>query len=769
MDNHESSVRDMIDYLVRSINGYKGSGENSEFQRFLLLQSHIEMKLRTMVKAGDHHEIFTPQIAACVKQATCMDIEYLAMLTLEQFIKERRAELGQYKIDRDWVEDLECIKHRRCLLLPLYSLASGNSYESTTKMLADKFGIPHDGCYDVKPVHEITPRYSCAYAFRNTNNKVHWVIESRVIDDQLVSLPIASENHGLYLLKAKLPLCNLNLVGHNPEVPVYLTDSLHLAKVMQEERSKSIFNSQLEKQKRFWMECAEMASNSIDIPQYLVDALADKDKVGKAFINALDWFGSGLAPQSSNGHALIGIMEFLGAGNAISNPNNSAKEFWDTIINNGFRLCSGNSNLSDNVDYLTAVYRKTDLVWTSWYGGVYTMDMVDFSPLDGRDVVFVHYGHLDGDKQYELMLNVYAALKCLRHVNIKFVYLPSAANTIQTNCNGHEELTVPELLLRANERDVYIPPILRSELDAALRDQGKGNNYSFLVKPVIGVNSYNLLVAARGAGKSYVALSIAYALANGRNFTRRWTVGNPRKVLYINGEMDERAVLAKRKALFKNMYCKGSKSENLIIKTEFEMNLLDKVGIDKVESYLSDACSVDDKHLPVSLLILDNLLTLAPGAQHECQWVELQQWFRELKARDISILLVHHKAKDDTTLGTSLMENYADVVVVLHKEIVKKRLRIKFSELKNRRSIEGDPFTLELREGKRAKWLECPSERTFNWKSMSDIEKLGTVKQLREERQTIKEMAIQLEVSPSTIDKYLKDNKLTKQRLRANK
>src|SRR4030095_4351363 len=57
-----------------------------------------------------------------------------------------------------------------------------------------------------------------------------------------------------------------------------------------------------------------------------------------------------------------------------------------------------------------------------------------------------------------------------------------------------------------------------------------------LLDPVLPVRGLPMLPASRGIGKTYLALTIGYAVAAGDE-ALRWTAPVPRRVLYIDGEM----------------------------------------------------------------------------------------------------------------------------------------------------------------------------------------------------------------------------------------
>ncbi len=59
-----------------------------------------------------------------------------------------------------------------------------------------------------------------------------------------------------------------------------------------------------------------------------------------------------------------------------------------------------------------------------------------------------------------------------------------------------------------------------------------------LINPIIPEKGLVMLYAPRGVGKTYVALTIALAVATGETmFNGKWKAEQPAKVLFVDGEM----------------------------------------------------------------------------------------------------------------------------------------------------------------------------------------------------------------------------------------
>lgn len=180
----------------------------------------------------------------------------------------------------------------------------------------------------------------------------------------------------------------------------------------------------------------------------------------------------------------------------------------------------------------------------------------------------------------------------------------------------------------------------------------------WLTQPSVG-----MVYGWRGSGKSFFALSVAFALASAGKFLK-WRSVAPSRVLYVDGELGER-VLRDRQELV----LEGSETEitgdNLYYAT-FEStggiipNLVEKSGQDKYSSWLSD------RHVA----IIDNISTCIRPVARQSEvdaWAAVQPWITKERGRGKSILFVHHAGKSGAQRGTSTREDVLDYVIALRQ------------------------------------------------------------------------------------------------------
>lgn len=182
-----------------------------------------------------------------------------------------------------------------------------------------------------------------------------------------------------------------------------------------------------------------------------------------------------------------------------------------------------------------------------------------------------------------------------------------------------------------------------------------------LVDPILPSQGLAMMYSKRGVGKTHIALGIAYAVAAGATFLR-WTVSDPRPVLYLDGEMPARTMQERLASIVASNDKEPPSADFLKIITpdlqdEGFPDLASAEGQQAVEPHLKD----------VALVVVDNLSTLCRfGRENEAEsWGPVQEWILGLRKRGLSVLLVHHANKTGSQRGTSRREDVLDTVINL--------------------------------------------------------------------------------------------------------
>ena len=226
------------------------------------------------------------------------------------------------------------------------------------------------------------------------------------------------------------------------------------------------------------------------------------------------------------------------------------------------------------------------------------------------------------------------------------------------------------------------------------------NPRQMLLDPVLPEQGLVMLYAYRGIGKTYVALGIAAAVANGGTFLR-WTARQPRKVLYVDGELAA-WTLKQRVA----MILAGLEG------CEPKSGVFQLVTPDLQDRPMPDLSTMEGQRLfepllaDVDLVVLDNLSALCrSGNENDGEdWAPVQEWALGLRRRGKSVLLIHHAGKNKSQRGTSRREDLLDTVITLkhpsgYCASEGLRCEVHFEKTRSMLGQDAKPFEVKLETG----------------------------------------------------------------------
>jgi len=270
-----------------------------------------------------------------------------------------------------------------------------------------------------------------------------------------------------------------------------------------------------------------------------------------------------------------------------------------------------------------------------------------------------------------------------------------------------------------------------------------------ILEPWLTSKSLNLLHAKRGVGKTYVGLSIAYAVATGTNFLR-WSSPKPRKVLYLDGEMSSHSLQSRLSAIAGACSADQVLHENLRI---FTPDLQDGAIPDLADRKWHKAVRelIDD----AELVIVDNLSCLARsgGSENESDsWNVLSEWALGLRREGISVLFLHHSGKSGLQRGTSRKEDILNIVINLkhptdYTPDMGAVFEIHFEKGRELFGESSKPFLAKL----------TSEDEVHNWE-VSDLESriFDQVVTLHNLQMSNNDIANELCINKSTVSRYLK-------------
>jgi len=276
-----------------------------------------------------------------------------------------------------------------------------------------------------------------------------------------------------------------------------------------------------------------------------------------------------------------------------------------------------------------------------------------------------------------------------------------------------------------------------------------------LLSPWLPSQGLCMIYSARGLGKTWMALEIAYAVASGGHFLN-WEADSPRGVLYIDGEMPL-SLMQERLSAIKNSRKKNITDQLKILSPDAQEfgipDLSTTEGQEKIDTLICDE---------TKLVILDNLSTLIrSGKESESDsWLPVQEWILRLRSRGKSVLLIHHAGKSGLQRGTSRREDVLDTVISLKKpDNIKKESGTCFEvHFEKYRSLSGDeikPFEVILESSGQDNEL---GDINWNYKSLEDST-FEKVCRLANEGLEQMEITKELEIHKSTVSRHYRRGK----------
>lgn len=173
------------------------------------------------------------------------------------------------------------------------------------------------------------------------------------------------------------------------------------------------------------------------------------------------------------------------------------------------------------------------------------------------------------------------------------------------------------------------------------------------------VGDLGFVFAARGLGKTWLAMHLAHGLATNKD-VGPWKIHQPCKVLYVDGEMAAADIKFRDHAL-------GHPVENLVYlnheilfeRTGRIMNLADHA----FQNTLFTVCAQEQ----FRVIFLDNLSTLASGMDENksIDWEIIQSWLLKLRRLNVTVIFVHHAGRNNQMRGASKREDPASWVLRL--------------------------------------------------------------------------------------------------------
>lgn len=313
----------------------------------------------------------------------------------------------------------------------------------------------------------------------------------------------------------------------------------------------------------------------------------------------------------------------------------------------------------------------TGKIWTSWYGSQDAIADVDWSCLRKRTVYYfiTEYSDISLNEAYETAYAVYNKLRQeFKKIDLHFIeYKPAVVPEnkpqlrflIMTDEEFEKKAKVVLGIEEEKDDPVFLPQTMQQIISEKLPER------AFLLDPILLERSATLMYAKTNVGKTWLALSMGIIIASGGIMFQRWKAKTPRKVLYIDSEMDEKSLQNRIRIISKmnfdgKKYCNGSFRNNFFC--------ISKKRSSKINAEFQEHVIAFVKRKGISLVVLDNLTAFTQHNDSARSWEDIHIWLDKLKISNCSVLLVHHTNKAGEQRGTSATTNAVDNVIHIKKE-----------------------------------------------------------------------------------------------------
>jgi putative DNA primase/helicase len=295
------------------------------------------------------------------------------------------------------------------------------------------------------------------------------------------------------------------------------------------------------------------------------------------------------------------------------------------------------------------------------------------------------------------------------------------------------------------EREVASAPRLRSVTAEELLTLTLPQR-EYALAPVLPLPGLAMLYAPRGIGKTFVALSIALAVASG-GAALKWRAPKPRRVLYVDGEMPAGQMQERLARLIRAADAHPPEADFLrFVSADLEPEGLPSIARPETQRALEAEIAATG----AEVVIFDNLSTLAAGLRENesDDWAELQAWLLSLRRAGRCVLLIHHAGKAGQQRGTSRREDALDSVIALRRpaDYGPERGAAFETHLEKARGVTGadaTPFAAEL--------VETPDGGlTWSWRDLGD-ERRARAAELLAAGMSIRDVAEETGLSRSAV------------------
>ena len=273
-----------------------------------------------------------------------------------------------------------------------------------------------------------------------------------------------------------------------------------------------------------------------------------------------------------------------------------------------------------------------------------------------------------------------------------------------------------------------------------------------IISPFLRERELGQLYAARGCGKTMVAMQIAVSITSGTSFLC-FEVPKSRKVCYIDGEMSASLLRSRVDMAISSLPQVNEKrvNDNLTLVTpDLQEKGMLNIATEAGRAWISNVIKESD------VIFFDSLLTLMPVQRMNDadSFLPIKMMlFEDIRNKGKSAIFLHHCGKNGTQLGTITKEVYVDFSIRLDpidgEEGHDLNLKWSYDKTRSFYGKDAEPIILRLNNGV---W-SC--EECKDWQEAKILE-------MHESGMTQMDIAQELRINQSSVSRTLKKNGISK-------
>ena len=265
-----------------------------------------------------------------------------------------------------------------------------------------------------------------------------------------------------------------------------------------------------------------------------------------------------------------------------------------------------------------------------------------------------------------------------------------------------------------------------------------------MLSPWLSEKGSAMVYALKGVGKTHLGLRVGHAVAAGGSFLG-WSAAEPRRVLYIDGEMPAADMQKRLKAIAAGLGGDASTNFRMLCGDLTERGLPDLATREGQRAF-------DDAVGDADLIILDNISTLCrSGKENEAEaWQTVQDWTLAHRREGRSIIFLHHAGRGGQQRGTSKREDILDSMIELrhppdYAPGQGARFEVHFEKHRGFHGLDAEPFE--------ARYEERDNAAMWSRTAIVDADLTRVVDALGEEGMSIRDAAKDLEMSKGRVER----------------